>query len=677
MIQYAHGYKKKVYVTLNTIIFDSQLEDVLDYVDQLVAMNVDALIIQDLGIMHALHQCYPELELHASTQMNVGNSSAIKLVEHYGVKRVVLPRETTLAALKLINDATAVEIELFVQGALCTSYSGQCFFSFYRQDGSGNLGSCGQHCRKKMSIHKDPQEYALSLRDLSLQEDVLSLEGLVDSLKIEGRLKSKEYLYGCVSYYRTLLDTGYSDETMLDFMKIAFNRTYTKGLLKGQNGKLINNSIRINNHGLEVGVVSKIEDQWIHLSTHKVVHRLDNLRIIHLDNECGLVVEKIMQNNQVVDSANGQFKIKRTKTVPVGGKVYVTKTQHVDELERMSKPFIKRQEKLIEIEALCGQPLKVKVDDTWYQSEWSIEPAKSAPMTQEAIIQQLSKTQDTPFQFICNSITMDDSIFMVKSLMNQFKRSVIDSLLKEPQPLEKQSIQPIILNKESFKDYLFGVSNLEQALVLKEFNIDCVYALDLSLLEQLKSVFNQVIPVLPRVIKEHQMTTYLALIEGFKTVMVSDLGMLKLLKDTGIELHASFSFHATNRFVVDWLKGQGVTRIVQSLESQDEIGIKGVEMIRYAYGRVPLMIMDYCPINENKKDTCGDCRKCRVSQYHLYDEKKRAYPLIHTGEDLLEIFSDQPLRLLNKKPTSSYDMLWLYDETKEEIYSLLKQLKKN
>ncbi len=670
LIKYAHAYQRKVFVTLNTIIFDHQLDDVLSYIDTLVSMHVDALIIQDLGLMHILHQRYPTLSLHASTQMNVGNSSAISLIKAHGVDRVVLPRETTLKALKSIKKAVDIEIELFVQGALCTSYSGQCFFSFYRQDGSGNLGSCGQHCRKKMGLNKNPNQYALSLKDLSLQEDVLTLKGLVDSLKIEGRLKSKEYLFGCVRYYRQIVDHQYFDEQMLDLMKVSFNRTYTRGLLKGENGKQLNNPTRINNHGLEIGKIERVDQRWIYIQASKPIRRLDNLRIVNGSDETGLIVETVMKNGQIVQEASGLVQVKKTKQVQVGGVVFVTKTHDHYGIESMSKPFIHQVPIHIEVEAFVGQPLKVKLNHQWYLSEWIIQPAKSAPMTRDAIIQQLQKTKDSAYLFMIDTLTMDEHVFMVKSQLNQFKRYLIEQISK-PIPIKPHQVHSLVMTKPSFKGYVFGVQTIDQALVLKQYGITSIYALNLDLLDELSNMFDVVIPVLPRVVKEHQISSYEQKVSAFETVMVSDLGMLSALRGKK-DIHASFSFHATNRYVLDWLKDQGVSRVIQSLEHHEDLSVEGIEVMAYVYGRIPLMIMDYCPVNENKGDTCGSCRRCRVKQYHMYDEKNRAYPLIHSGDDLLEIYSDKPIKAFNQK--GDYKVIWFSDEDKSQVQSLLSLL---
>ena len=217
-IKYAHIYGVKVYVTMNTMIYESEVEAFINYVDFLHRNNVDALIIQDLGMMDLIRKTYPNLELHASTQMNVHNVEGVKLLEELGLKRVVLARETNIEKIKEIKQKTNIELEIFVQGALCISYSGQCLMSSLLNGRSGNRGTCSQCCRMKYDLISDNKkvntdEYLLSTKDLNTLEHLDQLiEVGVDSLKIEGRMKRPEYVYLMTNIYRKAIDGNYIEQ---------------------------------------------------------------------------------------------------------------------------------------------------------------------------------------------------------------------------------------------------------------------------------------------------------------------------------------------------------------------------------------------------------------------------------------------------------------------------------
>ena len=204
-INYAHLYGVKIYVAVNTIIYEDEIETFINYIDFLHTNNVDAIIIQDLGMLDLIRKTYPNLEIHASTQMHIHNLEGVKFAKKYGLKRVVLARETSIELIKEIKKEVDIDIEVFGHGALCVSYSGQCLMSSLIGGRSGNRGSCAGTCRLPydlVSIDENKQKilnqnkYLLSMKDLNTLENIGSLiEAGVDSFKIEGRMKREEYIY--------------------------------------------------------------------------------------------------------------------------------------------------------------------------------------------------------------------------------------------------------------------------------------------------------------------------------------------------------------------------------------------------------------------------------------------------------------------------------------------------
>ena len=195
MVKFAHLRNVKIYVTLNTLLNNAELSEALDFAYDLYNINIDAVIVQDFGLAKVLHEYIPGLELHASTQMTVYNLAGVKELQRFGFKRVVLARELSFEEIKNICDNTDVEIEIFIHGALCISYSGQCLMSSMIGDRSGNRGKCAQPCRLPYTLLKNDTEvakgYLLSPKDLSMLDLISSIPN-VKSLKIEGRMKSPE-----------------------------------------------------------------------------------------------------------------------------------------------------------------------------------------------------------------------------------------------------------------------------------------------------------------------------------------------------------------------------------------------------------------------------------------------------------------------------------------------------
>ena len=223
-IKYAHLYGVKIYVTVNTMITEELVKPFIKYVDFLHKNNVDAIIIQDIGMIDYLRKTYPNLEIHVSTQAHIHNLEGVKFIEKLGLKRVVLARETSIDLIKEIKENTNIELEVFIHGALCISYSGECLMSSLIGGRSGNKGTCAQSCRMKYSfmhegkkINKD--DYLLSTKDLNTLNNIDKLIDIgIDSLKIEGRMKSKEYVYLVTKLYRKAIDSYISLLINLDLI---------------------------------------------------------------------------------------------------------------------------------------------------------------------------------------------------------------------------------------------------------------------------------------------------------------------------------------------------------------------------------------------------------------------------------------------------------------------------
>ena len=284
-IRYAHLFNVKVYVTVNTIIYENEVKDFLEYIFYLHKINVDALIMQDIGMIKVVKEKFPNLEVHASTQCHNYNDEGISLLKSLGVSRVVLDREMTLEEIK--NLKTDIEKEVFIHGALCVSYSGCCLFSSLNGGRSGNRGECTQCCRLPYALYENNKRidtegnYLLSTKELNTLDNLKEiLDTDIVSLKIEGRMKSPEYVGYVTRLYRKLIDNYYNKEEMIitdeerENLKLLFNREFTTGYLFN-NSNIMN--IKTPNHlGIEIGKVIRVDKDKVHIKLTKTLNQAIN-----------------------------------------------------------------------------------------------------------------------------------------------------------------------------------------------------------------------------------------------------------------------------------------------------------------------------------------------------------------------------------------------------------------
>ena len=352
-IDYSHLNGSKVYVTINTLIKDFELEKVAEYLIWLYKIGADAVILQDIGVAALCRDLVPKLDMHASTQMTINSLEEVKWAENFGFKRVVLSREMKVEEINEIAyfmKRNEIELEIFAHGALCYCYSGQCLLSSFIGGRSSNRGRCAQPCRKSYEFLKGDKDqygkirnqksipikenYLLSTRDLSLYNNLEKIYNLIDSIKIEGRMRLPEYVAIVVSIYRELLDsivqgTGIHDEKDNYYkLKLAFNRNFTKGHLLETNKNLIMGRDAPGNRGLFIGLVSDYENKskstLINLKIPFKLEKGDGIVFIFPDKEqeYGMIIEKPPNYS---GKKFDEITLKTKKVIPIGSKVYITR----------------------------------------------------------------------------------------------------------------------------------------------------------------------------------------------------------------------------------------------------------------------------------------------------------------------------------------------------------------
>ena len=461
-VNIAHMHNVKVYITVNTLIKEDELESVVDYLSKLYAIGVDAVLVQDLGLIELINEYLPNLKIHASTQLTCENQLKLNYLESKGVKRVVLPREMRKDEIKTLN--TNMELEIFAHGALCYSYSGQCLMSSFKGGRSGNRGTCAQPCRRKYKIDGiKKQDYYLSPCDLSLFDQLKEISELnINCIKIEGRMRSKEYLAVVVSNYRKALNKMKSGKELeSEEINLVFNRGFSQGQFNNSSKR----SMRAGHIGLKIGkVISSSKNQIaIRLddSIQSIPEKGDGLLIIKNNNDYGLEISQnpiITTLNHFQKGKNKQIKdLSRKNKVLIVKKVwqnkkstfnlnesnvYLTKrnslSKKVKEIETKGNSYVKS--KLILTFSIKNKFPKLKGKLTLAnRKEVECEVIGNAPfekpikksVDRETIKKQLSKVDNYPFQIIQININYDGTLFIPISKINELRRNLFEKLEHE------------------------------------------------------------------------------------------------------------------------------------------------------------------------------------------------------------------------------------------------------
>ncbi|MBR3227514.1 MAG: U32 family peptidase, partial [Erysipelotrichaceae bacterium] len=442
-VKYCHLRGVKVYVTLNTLLTEKELSNALEEARFYYSINVDALIIQDLGLYYLLKKEMPDFDLHASTQMHIHNISGVRNAIRLGYSKVVLARESDL---QLIREACRedIEIECFVHGAICVSYSGQCLMSSLSKQRSANKGMCAQCCRlryelidteTKEKIRTDT-EYLLSPKDMFLLNDIPDLiEAGVSSLKIEGRMKSPSYVGLVTSIYRRAIDAYYEGKRFelggkeyRDLLTV-FNRGFTNSYLHDSQDDIFGN-IRPNHMGIKVGRVISCRGKKCLIKLSDELKQFDGIRIIDEKNDEGRILNTLTVNGKYVSSAHKDEIIELKVDAPVKEGSAVVKTLD-HELEKTLENYPVRKRPIsISLKLKCGLPVRAvcMLGDMRFEKEYGIIPekAKTSPLTKKDLFDIFSKTNESPFELKDISCDMDD-VFIVRSRLNEIRRDLYHS----------------------------------------------------------------------------------------------------------------------------------------------------------------------------------------------------------------------------------------------------------
>lgn len=461
MLAYAHGQNRKIYVTLNTLVKEKELPQLVDTLAALAGMRVDGVILQDLAVARLIRNHFPSIPLHASTQMTIHNTPGVKMLEELGFQRAVMARELAVDEIATIAASTPVEIECFVHGALCFSISGQCFFSSLLGGHSGNRGRCAQPCRRLYN-HRGKEGHYFSTSDLSAIDLLPDLiKAGVKSLKIEGRMKSAEYVASVVEAYRTVLDApeqGHKEAlaTAKGILKYSFGRTPTKGFLASQQPDDIANPWQKGGTGRFIGQIKSIKGKSLTFETRDTLYVGDRLRAQPKSDMAGqawTLREMSLNRRKCMEAPAGStVEVETPFSFSVGDSIYKVSSREAYTLSdnaclrrlegaQGDKLPCRLQMKLIPAASPSPQPPPVKGGGTLLciSAEVSglhheftyplgpLEPARSGDM-QSVLFGQFSKCGDTPFRLDSLDAPGFPALLIPSALFKDLRRSFYQQL---------------------------------------------------------------------------------------------------------------------------------------------------------------------------------------------------------------------------------------------------------
>lgn len=712
VVDYCHLYGVKVYVTVNTLIKENEIEEALNYAALLYKIGVDALIIQDLGLISLIRKYVPGLELHASTQMTVHNGEGAKLLTGLGFKRIVLSRELSLNEIKYISNDLNIETEIFIHGALCICYSGQCLMSSIIGGRSGNRGRCAQPCRLPYTIKacdgKDKRNgYLLSPKDMCTVENIKEIiESGTKSLKIEGRMKRPEYVAGVTSIYRKVID-GVLEKKDIDIqseqktLMQLFNREgFSKAYLLGNVGKEMMAYSFPKNTGIVVG--KAINNKEILLS--EKLSLKDGIRI----KDSGFIVSKILYNGKEVENAN-DGDIVSLKPDEYKKNDVLFKTLDYQLMNSLGKSFNNKYEKDIKLDLnvnfQVGKDIRLYTEydgKTFEAIGEAVQKALKKPLDRSKILQNLSKKSDTPFRFDNIKFAVFEEGFIAISCLNEVRRELINKIENYIINKHKHDISENIkldnLNQgknKTEKDLYVVINSTEQ---LKACIDSKVKNIVVDLFNKKKDIdikkinaedFNLYLKI-PNIIKE-EFEEICLLVESnlniIKGIVTGNLGIIKrfhertsIIGDYKLNLFNSYGMDYIGNFIEEGCLSVELNR----RELEDTIMQCTSKTQMMLYGRIELMVSEHCPIGSTfggktaSKKCSGACTK---DKFMLIDRKEEQFFINTDSYCRSHIYNSSILNLIpnlndiSKLKVSSYRIDFI-DEEYEECMKVLEAYKK-
>ncbi len=649
VIDYAHTYGALVYITVNTLVYEDETAAFLAHVEQVLRAGADALIMQDVGMIEAVHCRFPDAVVHASTQMHNHNDASLAFAERLGIKRAVLAREMSLKQIKELK--SKIEKEVFVHGALCISYSGQCLFSALTNGRSGNRGTCAQSCRMRYKlsdesgiVYQTKGDYLLSPKDIGLFENVEALLNAgIGCFKIEGRMKSPEYVGLATKIYAKLLK-DYHDgrpmntdlKDMADLLKL-FNRGYSKAHLFDTKGETLMSMDRPNHRGTPLGKVVFVGHGRIKLRLSAPLNQGDGIKFEQSDD--GFICNKIYKNGLLTASASEGDTVEldaKAKTSVGDTAVKTSDMQLIKMLQLNEKRHVPVSGKLT---ARIGEQLRLILhDEDGHEAVaegQQVSPSRTSPTKRADLHNGVAKLGDTPYRLENLEIDSDEDIFVAKSALNALRRDAAEKLteMRIAVPslrISDKTLLPVHYEEETDKPLLHVlVRTTAQFEAVKDMITGDIYTDDEPLYFDNKASY----PNLR--LKTDRLAENPTLYEN-ERLLVTDHGGLHMYPGSN-NVILDYSVYALNSYALSAFVSFGAKRMAlspeltmaqtgQMMAAFKEKGGQTAPVEAVLWARYELMAMRHCVLSGALgKASCGLCKKKR---YYLEDIKGSRFPVI-------------------------------------------------
>ena len=717
-IDYAHSYGVKIYVTINTILKENEIEEAVRYVGYLYEIGADALIIQDLGLFKRIKEDYPDFELHASTQMTIHNGEAAIYFKEKGFHRVVLSREMTIDEIKYISTDLMIETEMFVHGAICVSYSGQCLMSSIIGGRSGNRGRCAQPCRMEYILKGEKsgeqKGHLLSPKDMCTIDDIKDIvESGTHSLKIEGRMKRPEYVAGVVDNYRKAVDKvlfkkKYNVQEGKGQLLQLFNRSgFTNAYLKGNTGRDMMSFNSPKNAGVPLGVVEKSGE----IKLKESLSLGDGVRY----RDKGFSVSKILLNGKEVSNAKrGDI----VKLFPIdykkGDELFKSLNKQLfDELEDYIKPYNKKISLNARVKFAVNSPIELNITHNNKEYRFSgeiVQKAEKRPLDKERIEEALKKSGDIPFKLDFIEFTEFEDGFLRIADLNNLRRDALEGITKSickkyrrKRPKKEDKNLSDSINNDINISEIYSCITKDQLNALLDCKVKHI-AFDIFSRELGALRISDLIDTFDRV--NGDINLYIktsSIIKGefdkvckfidkakpyIKGIITSNIGLINIYKDSLIII-GDYKLNIMNSQSLEFYQREiSIPTLSMELNRTEikEITRKNKGNNAYViYGKPELMISEYCPIGS----TFGG-RKTNVECNAICTRDK--FTLIDRVNEKNRVMTDLFCRsyILNPVPLNLFDEISMLkemgiktfrfdfrDENYEEVKKVINMYKNN
>jgi len=726
-ITYAKFRGVKTNLTLNTLIKNDEMQDAIELAKKAYEFGIDAIIVQDLGLARYLIKNFPGLAIHGSTQMSVHNLEGVLALQKMGFSRVVLSRELSLEEIEYICKNSNIEIEVFAHGALCISYSGQCLFSSMVGGRSGNRGKCAQPCRLPYELLENDKTldkgYLLSPRDLCGLDYLPQLvKSGVSCLKIEGRMKTPEYVATVTRIYRKYLDLAISgknfeieEQDKKDLLQVFNRGGFSSGHLTGNANQDLIYKHKSNNMGIFLGTISNFNNNKGHITftTANTINVGDKISVENKKHETAIyTISELMINDKNIPQAfEGQkIKIGRMKgNISIGDKIYKVSDKN---LTSSALATLDKENRKIDLNCKMvvkkDLPISIEVSDNNgctvnILSDIYPVQAVNSPITVDRLTSQISKTNNTPFQFTNIEIDLDDGLYIQgisninelrRQALAQYEEKLIQSFrrfakIDKPYAMsrsnetfdKKVSLLLNIINKNYDYTKLQNIDKIYipfKYFILKDFS---------QIIENITKTFDTYI-YMPTIMRNNYKNLIVRNVSNIlssytiKGFVISNIGNIELLKDykEKYEFICNYTFNVFNDLTINELPYDSITLSPELNKSdlQTFAFCQKCELIVYV--TTPLMNSNYCLLGKTNKcyNSCEHlCTSNADKKFYLKDRLGFSFRIISDNIETVTTIYNSKITSIEHKDVSVHSVrIDILDENIEEINHIIKTVKK-